>query len=85
MLACGTPNGDPTVFVTVSWTDPAPTKNWLGCTFTNGETKEVYSTSYSYLPSASPTHINWDWLKEHTGSSFNSPKITIRSSGASKY
>jgi hypothetical protein len=34
------------MFITVSWTDPDVTKNWLGCTWTNGEQKEVYTTSY---------------------------------------
>ena len=44
--ACGTPNANPTILVTLTWTDPDVTKNYLGCTWTNGETKEVYSTTY---------------------------------------
>ena len=45
-MACGTPNGDPTLLITLTWTDADATKTWLGCTWTNGEEKEVYSTSY---------------------------------------
>jgi len=30
--------------VTLTWTDSDVTKGWLGCTWTNGETKEVYAT-----------------------------------------
>jgi len=45
-LACGTPNSDPTMIVTMSWTDVDVTKSYLGCTWTNGETKELYTTFY---------------------------------------
>jgi hypothetical protein len=46
-LDCGTPNADPTLDVTVTWTDADATKDYLGCTWTNGECKEVYATSYN--------------------------------------
>jgi hypothetical protein len=49
MLDCGTPNADPTLFVTVSWTDAASTKNLYGCTWCNGETKNVYSISFNQV------------------------------------
>lgn len=44
---CGTPNGDPTLFSTFSWTDADVNKTWLGCTWTNGETKEVFANTYN--------------------------------------
>ena len=44
--ACGTPNDFPTLFGTLSWTDSDITKTWLGCTWTNGEMKEIYAFSY---------------------------------------
>lgn len=44
---CGTPNGDPTLLATFSWTDVDVNKNWLGCTWTNGETKEVFASTYN--------------------------------------
>jgi hypothetical protein len=59
MLACGTPNADPTQFITLSWIDADPTKSWLGCTWTNGETKEVYSTTYGELAAGSSYTNNW--------------------------
>jgi hypothetical protein len=46
---CGTPNADPTMFLTLSWTDEDETKSWGGCTWNNGETKEVYG-NYEYIP-----------------------------------
>jgi hypothetical protein len=59
MLACGTPNGDPTLFTTLSWIDADVTKDWLGCTFTNGETKEVYG-EYEINP-GTPTTAFEQW------------------------
>jgi len=52
--ACGVPNADPTMFVTMTWTDLDVTKDFLGCTWTNGETKEVYSTFYTKSRFGSP-------------------------------
>ena len=46
LAGCGTSNTDPTIFMTLSWVDSDVTKDWLGCTWTNGETKEVYATGY---------------------------------------
>jgi hypothetical protein len=46
-LACGTSNANPTMLITMSWTDADVTKSFLGCTWTNGEQKDVFSTSYS--------------------------------------
>ena len=44
---CGTPNSDPTLFVTMSWLDMnIETKDFLNCDWCNGETKEVYATDY---------------------------------------
>jgi len=40
---------------------------------------------YRIIATGGYSAINWDWLKEHTGSSFNSPKITVGSSVDSKY
>lgn len=47
LAECNCP-GDtgPKVNVTLSWTDPDTTKSFLGCTFTNGETKAVCPTNY---------------------------------------
>jgi hypothetical protein len=47
LATCGTPNADPTINMTVSWIDADVTKNWLGCTWTNGETKVVYASTYN--------------------------------------
>jgi hypothetical protein len=45
---CGTPNGDPTIEMTLTWTDSDTTKSWLGCTWTNGECKTVYADTYEF-------------------------------------
>ena len=61
--SCGTPNADPTVFVTVVWTDLDATKNYLGCSWCNGETKEVYATNYvkqsGYMTSTNDNKESW--------------------------
>ncbi len=61
---CGTPNDDPTLFATFSWTDTDISKSWLGCTWTNGETKEVFANTYNkyYNSTIFPdtTGIPWD-------------------------
>lgn len=48
---CGTPNADPTLFVTVESANVGGQSlfpfSLLGCSFTDGETKEVYSTTYN--------------------------------------
>jgi hypothetical protein len=44
---CGTPNGNPTVLIKAEWTDLDVTKNFFGCTFTDGQTYEMYSTGYT--------------------------------------
>lgn len=44
--SCGDPNDFPTLFGTLSWTDLDVSKSWLGCTWTNGEMKEIYAFSY---------------------------------------
>jgi len=58
--SCGTPNADPTVFVTVVWTDLDATKNYLGCSWCNGETKEVYATNYTLLTGSLTQEERWD-------------------------
>lgn len=62
-LPCGTPNADPTIMLTMSWTDPDVTKDFLGCTWNNGETKELYSTFYrldiSYFGSPGLDYQTW--------------------------
>jgi hypothetical protein len=75
MAACGTPNADPTFFVTLSWDDPVDessssgaTMDFLGCTFTNGETKEVFSSFYKNSTSLTPT--SYDYERWRKGTSF---------------
>ena len=61
MATCGTPNANPTMFVTLSWIDADVTKNWLDCSWTNGETKEVYSTSISFgLTNTGYSSARWE-------------------------
>jgi hypothetical protein len=42
---CGSANGNPTMLLTMSWTDADVTKNYLNCDWTNGEQKVVYTNS----------------------------------------
>ncbi len=57
---CGTPNGDPTLLVTLTWTDSDDTKQWLGCTWCNGQQKEVYATLYDASTVFTGTEQEWD-------------------------
>jgi hypothetical protein len=53
-LACGTPNANPTMFVKLEWSGGPSTRQWLNCTWSNNQTREVYSTSYT-----APTMHQW--------------------------
>ena len=59
MATCGTSNANPTMFVTLTWSGGGSTKDYLGCTWTSGETKEVYSTTYTQ--DASPNILKEEW------------------------
>lgn len=51
---------NPTTLLTVTWTGPSSTKTIKGCSFTNGETKELCSDSYTRIQNTiSGTQENW--------------------------
>ncbi len=60
---CGTPNGDPTLLVTLTWTDSDETKEWVGCTWCNGQTKTVYASNYSYFNTGDYAEEFWQRSK----------------------
>jgi hypothetical protein len=42
------------------------TKSWLGCTWRNGETKELYTTSYELKSDESPNNMWERWIRSIT-------------------
>jgi hypothetical protein len=46
---CCPANANPTMFITLTWTDPDITKFWIACDWFNGETKEI-SGVYEFFP-----------------------------------
>jgi len=71
ILGCGTVNGDPTLFITVAWDGVDATKSFLDCTWSNGETKEVYATNYGKDTDGSVTGfttVRFESWQRHIGS-----------------
>ena len=68
----GLKGSDPTVFMTISWTDSDLTKTYVGCTWCNGETKEVFSSDYNGpLNTTTTTLYNEQWrIQNHAGNHF---------------
>jgi hypothetical protein len=55
----------PTMLMRLEWTDGDTTKNWLGCDWCNGETKEVYASHYGYFTAS--TSAGEFWQREKVG------------------
>ncbi len=68
---CGTPNGDPTLLVTLTWTDDDLTKEWVGCTWCNGQTKTVYASNYNYFNTGDYAEEFWARTKVGGPGTFN--------------
>jgi hypothetical protein len=61
METCGVPNANPTIYITMSWTDVDVTKNYLGCSWCNGETKEIYVGTYTLYYNTTTTSTQETW------------------------
>ncbi len=76
---CGTPNGDPTLLVTLTWTDADETKDWLGCTWCNGQEKTVYADTYDlYTGQITPTFTSRVYSERWRLGPALAPKLGMR-------
>ena len=67
---CNCTAGDtttPRVAVTLSWTDTDTTKNYLGCTWSNGEKKQICPTTYQNTTTGTASKSEEDWIINDQG------------------
>ena len=69
------------MFITLAWTDADVTKDWLGCTWNRGETKEVFTTTYAKhgtpVPSSPYVYYEFEVWDRATGVDQNDQRFRL--------